>query len=119
MVLHASRFSGVGRNWNWASGGSSILAEFGSLHLEFAYLSEITGDNTYLDKVWQSEGEIHGSCSASLDYKSPVRNLVFKHWCTMFVFVGDENTRNFTTVGQTKWDVSKLPEPEDGEMGAK
>ncbi|KAK7095856.1 hypothetical protein V1264_005217 [Littorina saxatilis] len=29
----------------------AVLAEAGSLHLEFAYLSEITGDNAYLDKV--------------------------------------------------------------------
>ena len=43
--------SGSGRNWGWASGGCSILAEFGTLHLELAYLSEITGDKTYLDKV--------------------------------------------------------------------
>ncbi|XP_071113066.1 mannosyl-oligosaccharide 1,2-alpha-mannosidase IA-like [Haliotis cracherodii] len=44
-------FSGSSRNWGWASGGCSILAEFGSLHLEFAYLSAITGDDTYLKKV--------------------------------------------------------------------
>ncbi len=44
-------FSGSGRNWGWASGGSSILAEFGTLHLEFAYLTEITGNRTYMDKV--------------------------------------------------------------------
>uniref|UniRef100_A0A671V5T4 alpha-1,2-Mannosidase n=1 Tax=Sparus aurata TaxID=8175 RepID=A0A671V5T4_SPAAU len=29
--------SGIGRNWPWASGGSSILAEYGTLHLEFIY----------------------------------------------------------------------------------
>lgn len=40
-----------GRNWGWASGGCSVLAEFGTLHLEFAYLSNITGNNIYLDKV--------------------------------------------------------------------
>ncbi|XP_071955897.1 mannosyl-oligosaccharide 1,2-alpha-mannosidase IA-like [Antedon mediterranea] len=43
--------TGNGRNWGWASGGSSILAEYGSMHLEFAYLSEITGDPKYLQKV--------------------------------------------------------------------
>ncbi|XP_072021907.1 mannosyl-oligosaccharide 1,2-alpha-mannosidase IA-like [Amphiura filiformis] len=43
--------TGSARNWGWASGGSSILAEFGSLHLEFSYLSEITGDQKYLQKV--------------------------------------------------------------------
>jgi len=44
-------FSGTGRNWGWASGGCSILAEFGTLHLEFAYLSHITGNPVYLEKV--------------------------------------------------------------------
>jgi mannosyl-oligosaccharide alpha-1,2-mannosidase len=32
------------KNFGWASGGSSILSEFGTLHMEFAYLTEITGD---------------------------------------------------------------------------
>ena len=48
-------FSGYGFNYNWASGGSSILAEFGSLHLEWSYLTEITGENVYLEKVNSSE----------------------------------------------------------------
>jgi mannosyl-oligosaccharide alpha-1,2-mannosidase len=43
--------TGAGRNWGWASGSSSILAEFGTLHLEFAYLSHITGKPIYLEKV--------------------------------------------------------------------
>lgn len=43
--------TGAGRNWGWASGGCSILAEFGSLHLEFAYVSHITGNQEYLNKV--------------------------------------------------------------------
>jgi mannosyl-oligosaccharide alpha-1,2-mannosidase len=38
-------------NYNWAQSGSSILAEFGSLHLEFEYLSHITGNSTYREKV--------------------------------------------------------------------
>ena len=44
-------FSGNGRNWGWASGGSSILSEFGTMHLEFAYLTHITDNPIYLDKV--------------------------------------------------------------------
>ncbi|XP_063954984.1 mannosyl-oligosaccharide alpha-1,2-mannosidase IA-like [Lytechinus pictus] len=43
--------TGSARNWGWASGGSSILSEFGSLHLEFNYLSEISGDPKYKQKV--------------------------------------------------------------------
>ena len=42
---------GSGRNWGWASGGSSILAEFGTLHLEFYYLSKVTGEDIYIEKV--------------------------------------------------------------------
>ena len=38
-------------NYGWASGGQSILAEFGTLHLEFTYLSRITGDPVYATKV--------------------------------------------------------------------
>ena len=43
--------SGSGHNWGWASGGCSILAELGTLHLEFVYLSKITGEPIYAQKV--------------------------------------------------------------------
>ncbi|KAI8792114.1 mannosyl-oligosaccharide 1,2-alpha-mannosidase IA isoform X2 [Biomphalaria glabrata] len=43
--------TGSSRNYGWASGGCSILSELGSLHLEFDYLSAVTNDNTYKDKV--------------------------------------------------------------------
>ncbi|KAH0518396.1 Mannosyl-oligosaccharide 1,2-alpha-mannosidase IB [Microtus ochrogaster] len=43
--------SGVGRNWGWASAGSSILAEFGTLHMEFVHLSYLTGDLIYYKKA--------------------------------------------------------------------
>ncbi|XP_018413536.1 PREDICTED: mannosyl-oligosaccharide 1,2-alpha-mannosidase IC [Nanorana parkeri] len=38
-------------NWGWASAGSSILAEFGTLHLEFLKLSELSGDPVFIEKV--------------------------------------------------------------------
>ncbi|KAK0425471.1 hypothetical protein QR680_009221 [Steinernema hermaphroditum] len=38
-------------NWNWANGGASILSEFGSLQLEFDYLSNLTQNPVYSDKV--------------------------------------------------------------------
>lgn len=41
----------VSKNYAWASGGSSILSEFGTLHLEFAYLSDITGNPVYKERV--------------------------------------------------------------------
>lgn len=43
--------SGVGRNWPWASGGSSILAEYGTLHLEFMHLSKLSGNPEFAQKV--------------------------------------------------------------------
>lgn len=50
MALVNTR-TGVGKNYGWASGGSSILSEFGTLHLEFAYLSDITGNPQYKERV--------------------------------------------------------------------
>ena len=43
--------TGHSKNYAWASQSSSILAEAGTLHLEFSYLSDLTGDKTYKDKV--------------------------------------------------------------------
>ncbi len=43
--------TGTAKNFGWASGGSSILSELGTLHMEFAYLSDITGDEIYVQKV--------------------------------------------------------------------
>uniref|UniRef100_A0A8C9FZV8 Mannosidase alpha class 1A member 2 n=1 Tax=Pavo cristatus TaxID=9049 RepID=A0A8C9FZV8_PAVCR len=49
--MYFLKLSGVGRNWGWASAGSSILAEFGTLHMEFVHLSYLTGDPVYYNKV--------------------------------------------------------------------
>lgn len=43
--------TGLSKNYGWASGGSSILSEFGTLHLEMAYLSDVTGKSAYRNKV--------------------------------------------------------------------
>lgn len=51
MVLSVCFCIQMGKNYNWASGGSSILSEFGTLHLEFAYLSDITGNPAYRERV--------------------------------------------------------------------
>ena len=37
-------------NYGWASSGCSILSEFGTLELEFDYLSRLTGDQVYVTK---------------------------------------------------------------------
>lgn len=36
-------------NYGWASG--AILAEIGTLHLEFTYLSDVTGNPVYRERV--------------------------------------------------------------------
>ncbi|CRK87432.1 CLUMA_CG001233, isoform B [Clunio marinus] len=43
--------TGSSKNYGWASGGSSILSEFGTIHLEFSYLSDITGNSGYRERV--------------------------------------------------------------------
>ncbi|XP_015115798.1 mannosyl-oligosaccharide 1,2-alpha-mannosidase IA isoform X1 [Diachasma alloeum] len=43
--------TGASRNYAWASSGCSILSEIGTLHLEFAYLSDITGNPVFRSKV--------------------------------------------------------------------
>ncbi|KAK5971742.1 alpha-1 2-Mannosidase [Trichostrongylus colubriformis] len=43
--------TGSAKNYGWASGQSSILSEFGSLQLEFDYLSYITGNKIYSEKI--------------------------------------------------------------------
>lgn len=43
--------SGTSWSWGWASAGSSILAEFGTLHLEFMHLTELSRNSIYKEKV--------------------------------------------------------------------
>uniref|UniRef100_A0A8R1TW13 alpha-1,2-Mannosidase n=1 Tax=Onchocerca volvulus TaxID=6282 RepID=A0A8R1TW13_ONCVO len=43
--------SGRSHNWGWINGGFSILSEFGSLQLEFDYLSQLTQNFIYSNKV--------------------------------------------------------------------
>ncbi|KAL0280856.1 UNVERIFIED_CONTAM: hypothetical protein PYX00_002021 [Menopon gallinae] len=43
--------TGASKNYGWASGGCSILSEFGTLHLEFSYLSDVTGNSLFRSKV--------------------------------------------------------------------
>ncbi|GCC26842.1 mannosyl-oligosaccharide 1,2-alpha-mannosidase IA-like isoform X1 [Chiloscyllium punctatum] len=79
--------SGVGRNWGWASGGSSILAEFGTLHLEFVHLSEVSGDPKFAEKVMKIRKVLnrlekpHGLYP---NYLSPVTG----HWGQHHVSIG-------------------------------
>ncbi len=51
FIINSPYNSGSSKNFKWAASGSSVLSEVGSYHLEFQYLTEITKDPSYLDKV--------------------------------------------------------------------
>lgn len=39
------------KNYNWSPGSCSILAEFGTLSLEFNYLTDLTGNKVFTEKI--------------------------------------------------------------------
>ncbi|KAJ8676687.1 hypothetical protein QAD02_012474, partial [Eretmocerus hayati] len=43
--------TGDSKNYGWASNGCSILSEIGTMHLEFSYLSDVTGNPIFREKV--------------------------------------------------------------------
>ena len=51
--------TGEGKNYGWTS-GSAILAEFGTLHMEFSYLSDITGNPVFREKVEKIREVLNG-----------------------------------------------------------
>lgn len=51
LTLKRLFFSKKVKNYNWASGSCSILAEFGTLSLEFEYLSDLTKNPVFAQKV--------------------------------------------------------------------
>lgn len=67
-------------NWGWASGGCSILSEFGSLELEFNYLSRVTGNDTYAKKV-QRIREVLSSIEKPNGLYSNYLNPRTGKWC--------------------------------------
>ncbi|XP_020951254.1 mannosyl-oligosaccharide 1,2-alpha-mannosidase IC [Sus scrofa] len=51
-VVNFKSNRGSNQSWGWAmAGSSSILAEFGSLHLEFLHLTELSGNQVFAEKV--------------------------------------------------------------------
>ena len=40
-------------SWGWVPGHCSLLSELGSLHLEYQYLTHISHDTSYLEKVFR------------------------------------------------------------------
>jgi len=79
--------TGNGRNWGWASAGCSILSEVGTLHLEFAYLSYITGDPVYLEKVNRIREVLNGLTKPNGLYPNYV-NPKTGRWGNQHVSVG-------------------------------
>ncbi|KAL3125005.1 hypothetical protein niasHT_009304 [Heterodera trifolii] len=74
-------------NYGWASGGCSILSEFGSLELEFNYLSRLTGNQTYMSKcarVREYVIELQKPDGLYPNYLNPQTGK----WCQKHVSVG-------------------------------
>lgn len=67
--------SGTSWSWGWASAGSSILAEFGTLHLEFVHLTELSNNPIYTEKVQQLD-QIFNIAFSEIIYSINVRLLI-------------------------------------------
>ena len=80
--------SGIGRNWPWASGGSSILAEFGTLHLEFVHLSHLSGNPVFAEKVrlFLKTYVLKDKLHIRIIFLG--KDLVFQIWIFPFGFLG-------------------------------
>lgn len=50
--------TGAVKNWGWAPGKCSILSEFGTMQLEWEYLSLITGDMRFADRISHVTSEV-------------------------------------------------------------
>lgn len=79
LLLFPSLSSGIGRNWPWASGGSSILAEYGTLHLEFMHLSKLSGNPEFAQKVTDKH--------ENKQYYSTLTYGCMPHTCTCVLYV--------------------------------
>ncbi|VDM30319.1 unnamed protein product [Hydatigera taeniaeformis] len=53
------------RNFNWASNGCHILSEIGTLHMEFQFVSDLTGDIKYSQMVHRIRDYIEAASKAS------------------------------------------------------
>ena len=78
--------SGWAQSYSWAS-EDSILSEFGTLHMEFAYLSDITGIPVYREKVERIRQAVRGVERPSRLYPNYL-NPVTGHWGQQHTSVG-------------------------------
>lgn len=82
-------------NYGWASGGCSILSEFGSLELEFDYLSRLTENQTYSSKATRIREFV--TRLKKPDGLYPVRNIS--------LWFGDELYFYIELSQPTKWEM--------------
>lgn len=73
--------TGYASNHPW-SFSSAILSEFGSMHLEFIYLSYLTGDNKYRDKVLRLRNTIRKAVPRSDGLYNNYINTETGQWLT-------------------------------------
>ena len=94
--------TGQSCNFGRTSGGSSILFELGSLHLEFVYLSALTGDGKYSQKV--------GPIRRFLDGMTEMLILKDSRLLTTFKKFNGEHTFNYIQllINQISWTVLNL-----------
>ncbi|KRZ03391.1 Mannosyl-oligosaccharide alpha-1,2-mannosidase isoform B, partial [Trichinella zimbabwensis] len=78
---------GTSQNWPWAPGGASILSEFGTLQLEFEYLSIVTGKPIYLEKVSRIRDYLQNIVKPEKLYYNYL-NPKSGEWGSRFVSVG-------------------------------
>ncbi|CAF3826807.1 unnamed protein product [Rotaria magnacalcarata] len=78
--------NGASKNWNWAAGGCSILSEFGTVHLEFQYLTQLTGKDIYLQKVEKIRKVLKGASENNMYYN--YLNPQTGAWCQKHASLG-------------------------------
>ena len=71
--------SGTIKNWGWAK-GSSVLSEIGTLHLEFQYLTYITGKQIYFKKV-------SSTCTCSTASKMYTRFCLYPVFVYLYLYM--------------------------------
>lgn len=75
------------KNYNWASGGCAILAEFGTLSLEFNYLSDLTGNMIFSEKIKKIEETLAATHKESGLYYNYIHPSTGK-WCVKHATIG-------------------------------
>ncbi|CAF0791171.1 unnamed protein product [Didymodactylos carnosus] len=78
--------SGSTKNWNWAQGGCSILSELGTIHLEFQYLTQLSGKKNYLEIVEKIRTVIQKLSENNMYYNYV--NPVTGRWCQTHASLG-------------------------------